>query len=38
MDTCILLPLLENNSRLKMLLLLIEVTTQSFNSPPSTNS
>lgn len=38
MDTCILLPLLENNSRLKMMLLLIEVTTQSFNSPPSTNS
>ena len=37
MDTCILLPLLENNSRLKMMLLLIEVTTQSFNSPPSTN-
>ena len=38
MDTCILLPLLENTSKLKMMLLLIEVTTQSFNSPPSTNS
>ena len=40
LDSCILLPLLENNSRLtcKMMLLLIEVTTQSFNSLPSTNS
>ena len=38
MDTCILLPLLENTSRLKMMLRLIEVTTQSFNSPPPTNS
>ena len=38
LDTCISLSLLENTSRLKMMLLLIEVTTQSFNSPPSTNS
>ena len=38
LGTCISLSLLENTSRLKMMLLLIEVTTQSFNSPPSTNS